>query len=86
MLHVISMYVYICVLMCPYRPVLCGGREYRLDVAPPYRGSTSLANLAQLCSSDSERYFNTHTSYMYTYTLGLLTLLSCMYIGQCSTY
>ena len=63
--------------MCPYRPVLCGGREYRLDVAPPYRGSTSLANLAQLCSSDSERYFNTHTSYMCNiYTGPTYTLLS----------
>lgn len=36
------------------KPVSWDGTEYRLDVAPSYHGSTSLTNLAQLCSADSE--------------------------------
>ena len=44
----------LCVL-CP-RPVPWeSGLEYRLDVAPGYHGSTSLSNLARLCSDNSER-------------------------------
>jgi DNA replication ATP-dependent helicase Dna2 len=40
------------------KPVSWDGTEYRLDVAPSYYGSASLVNLARLCGSDSERYWN----------------------------
>ena len=52
------------------RPVMCDGAVYRLDVAPPHHGSTSLVNLATLCTSDSERYiYCLHTTVFIQYSI-----------------